>query len=558
MNAYAIFSILILVSLSAFCLDFFSNIVIQKIQAILYLVAFFMLGVFVTQLHNIKHNSLHFQHYISAESETHFTAVVIENPKQLAKSKRAKVRIEHIVFANNHKSVEGSLLLYFKSQDTIELGDKILVSSKINSIKEAEYPFQFDYKKHWLTQQIQHQGFVSQYVKIGKSYSLASFALKWRNHFVQVLNMHLHQEQTRALASALILGDDDALSYDIINDFKNTGTIHVLSVSGMHVGIFYAGITWFFRRMNNNKLRNRIFRFLLISICIASYALLTGMSAPVVRAAIMLFFIELGNVFQRENNMYNTIATSAFIQLLANPFQILNIGFQLSYTAVFGLIYLVPKLNSLFYHRNKWINGFIKSVNVTIAAQVITFPILCYYFGQFPVYFVFSNLIIGLLSSLAIYGGLLLLLFSKIHLLAIIIGNMLNGILNAIIRTADVIGSLSFNSIYFHKPLLLELVLWLIVIMLFALLVKHFTAKRFTLLLLVLFVSVICYNYRVYAHASQEAWIYIDDKNQHSAYKVVGNTLYESTSTTLNTERYNQNKQSIIHFYNIDNIIQVK
>ncbi|MEO5911112.1 MAG: ComEC/Rec2 family competence protein, partial [Pelobium sp.] len=147
-------------------------------------------------------------------------------------------------------------------------------------------------------------------------------------------------------------------------------------------------------------------------------------------AAIMLSFVLIAKASAKRVNIFNVIAVAAFILLISNPFNITNVGFQLSFIAVSGLIYLQPKINSLYQPKNKIITFLWSIIAVSIAAQVATAPISLYYFHQFPVYFIISNLFIVVPATLIMYLGIALLIFSGLEPLAKILGYLLNQLID--------------------------------------------------------------------------------------------------------------------------------
>lgn len=190
--------------------------------------------------------------------------------------------------------------------------------------------------------------------------------------------------------------------------YSKTGTMHVLSVSGMHVGIVFLVLSFLFKPLDKFHALS-YFRIFLIVPAIWFYAMISGFSSPVCRAALMISLVVIGKVLHRNLNSYHIIAISAFFLLLYNPFFLFDVGFQLSYLAVFGLVYFHPKLYQLFHFHNKIFDYLWSYCALSIAAQLATFPLGLYYFHQFPLYFLLSNLLILLPVTLIMYLGILLL-----------------------------------------------------------------------------------------------------------------------------------------------------
>jgi competence protein ComEC len=264
-------------------------------------------------------------------------------------------------------------------------------------------------------QNIYHQAFLypRQYVVVERNTGnpLISYSLQLRKKLVAKFNANMHDSSAIAVASTMILGYKADLSEDVLQAYANTGTLHVLSVSGAHVAIVFILLSWslsFLDRWTHGKL----IKTLTIIILIWGYAMLTGFSPAVNRAALMISLIIIGNNFYRYINPLNLLAASAFALLLYNPYYLTDVGFQLSYLAVGGLIVFQPVLYKSLTFENKWIDKLWSLCSVSIAAQVITFPLSAYYFHQFPVYFLLSNLFILLPVIAIMYIGLAFLLFS--------------------------------------------------------------------------------------------------------------------------------------------------
>ena len=205
------------------------------------------------------------------------------------------------------------------------------------------------------------------------------------------------------VASALLLGYRENLDKELVKSYASAGAMHVLAVSGLHVGILYLLLTRIFSFLKKvKKVKNGKF---ILTILIVSflwfYAIMTGLSASVMRATTMFSFIVIGNeLLNRKTSIYNTLAVSAIILMIINPFIVYQVGFQLSYVAVVGIVYLQPKLNRLFYSRYKLVRGVWAITCVSLAAQIATFPLSLHYFHQFSTYFFISNLIVIPASSL--------------------------------------------------------------------------------------------------------------------------------------------------------------
>src|SRR5690606_36937339 len=241
----------------------------------------------------------------------------------------------------------------------------------------------------------------------GGGSKLRKRALIFRQNMVMKMKQGLQNNDALAVASALILGYRSDLDPDLLNIFSITGTIHVLSVSGLHVGIVFVVFSTLLVWMKGK--RSKMIRGLVLILLIWLYALVTGLAPSVLRASIMISFGIIAFSFARKGNIYNTIAASAFLLLLYNPNYISEIGFKLSYLAVLGIVFFYPKLTSLFKIKNRLVSMVWSVAAVSISAQIATFPLVLYYFHFFPVYFLPANLLVILPVSFIVYIGLLVL-----------------------------------------------------------------------------------------------------------------------------------------------------
>ncbi|RYG17642.1 MAG: ComEC family competence protein, partial [Chitinophagaceae bacterium] len=322
------------------------------------------------------------------------------------------------------KRAHGNILLSIKTDSTSKAnyayGDELIIAVQGTSILPPFNPGEFDFKAWLALKNVYQQAFVSQklVVKTGinKGNAILKYALTLRKNQINIYDKIIADKEAFAVASTLILGYRADLSSEILSSYSKTGTIHALSVSGMHVGIIYIVLNWLLRFLDRSK-GSRIFKVLLICSSIWFYSLLTGFSPSILRSAIMLTVYILAKSFAKHTNGYNILAFTAFCMLLYNPFLVWDVGFQLSFLAVLGLIYLHPKIYRWLYFKQRWADWLWSSIALSVAAQLATFPLSIYYFHQFPLYFIFSNLFILIPITLLMYLGLSILLF-KLYFLA--------------------------------------------------------------------------------------------------------------------------------------------
>jgi len=294
----------------------------------------------------------------------------------------------------------------------LEYGNELVISANYSLVNSPNNPHEFDYQSYLADHLIWHQIYLDpeNVLKIGseKGNALIGFALNFRQRLVDKLSRSIQDKDALAIASALVLGYQNQISQETLDLFSITGTIHVLSVSGLHVGIVFVVFSSLLFWMKDKKWK--IIKALILVFLIWGYALVTGLSPSVLRASIMISFGIIAFSFSRKGNIYNTIAASAFFLLLYNPHFISGIGFKLSYLAVLGIVFLYPKVSTFFNIKHRILSAIWSSSAVSIAAQLATFPLVLYYFHFFPVYFLPANVLIILPASFVVYLGFLVLL----------------------------------------------------------------------------------------------------------------------------------------------------
>ena len=352
-----------------------------------------------------------------------FLVKTIEPPIE----KEHSIKIEALVIGKlDHKKtlvrINEKVILYFnKPLQQVRSGSFLFIHCKFKSIDDPPNPYQFNYKSY-----MAHMGIhYTAYIGSEKEYSITKYcetgilksATEYSTNYLKnLISGNMKNKEAIAVTESLLFGYKSDVSKELVNAYSRTGTLHVLAVSGMHVAIvflLFAKSLWFIERFKNGV----IIRFIIIMAGIWSYCLLTGLAPSILRAGLTISFVLLGKTLHRHTNIYNLIAFSAFLILIINPLYLLDIGFQLSYAAVLGIIYLQPKIHQLWSPSSLFTKELWSIINITLCAQVATFPLSLYYFHQFPNYFIITNLVIIPLTTLIIYAGICMVIFSKVSFL---------------------------------------------------------------------------------------------------------------------------------------------
>lgn len=370
----------------------------------------------------------HFHHYDSVNS---IHGEIYDEPELKGRYLKFNFKITSINQNGKWKQSSGQLIVYLsyegQSLPDLHYGDHLMISGKPFQPSPPKNPHEFDYQSFLFQQNLYAQMYVkpAMVLKTGHhSNFIKRISYRIRNYCSEQLKRFIQSPREQAIAMALILGNKGQLDFDTRQAFGSAGAMHVLAVSGLHVGIVYAVFQFLLAGFFNTKVGKVIVPLILISI-LWLYALITGFSPSVLRAVTMFSIIVIGNSMQRKANIYNSIFLSAFILLLANSRLIYSVGFQLSYLAVLSIVFFHPKIYGLVYVRNKWLDKIWSLTCVSLAAQIGTLPLTLYYFHQFPLLFFISNLVVIPGAFLILLGGFSLIASSGFVLLAKYVGQLL-------------------------------------------------------------------------------------------------------------------------------------
>lgn len=379
-------------------------------NGIIFSLTMFFFGTALVHLTHETNYSLHFSKF--TEKNNFLKTEIIAAPIEKDKTYKCIGRVKQIkTAAGKWKPVNGKLLFYLtKETDFIpKLGDELVLKSSIKPIPERKNPSQFDYRQYLYYHNIFHQTYIGKtnFIVLGRQgNALYNYAYDLREKLIASFQKNGLQGNELAVAGALLFGVTDQLEPSLIRAYAATGALHVLSVSGLHVGIIYGFLQLVFSFFPASR-KSQLIKGTLILCCIWFYALLTGLTPSVLRSATMFTFVVLGQLLTRKSSPLNSIAASAFVLLAYDPFLIMEVGFQLSYLAVAGILFIHPLIESTITVRNKFVRPIWAITSVSIAAQIATFPLGLMYFHQFPNYFLFSNLIVIPLSGIILYIGIL-------------------------------------------------------------------------------------------------------------------------------------------------------
>ncbi len=313
-----------------------------------------------------------------------------------------KLKIKMLSFKNNDSIISSSeQILAFLPKDSLSerlsYGDCISFKSRIQTITNSGNPMEFDYAGYMARNNIYRMAFISEnnwkYTSENKGLLILKLAHKVRQKLLETYKEFEITGKEFAVISALTLGYKEELDQPTKSAFVASGAMHIMAVSGLHVGIIQLILNYLLLFLKRFK-RGNLLKMVIIILALWIYALITGLSPSVTRATIMFSFIQIGITFKRDISIYNIVATAAMFILFFRPMQLFNVGFQFSFLAVTGIIFLHTRIYELVKFKY-WIIDKAWAITVaSLAAQLSLAPLSIYYFNIFPNYFLFSNLVV--------------------------------------------------------------------------------------------------------------------------------------------------------------------
>lgn len=447
---------------------------------------------------------------------------LLEPLSEREKTYKALSEITIVYHQQKARKVTGKAMIYFRKDSVapkLKYGDVILVRSNLQEIKNAGNPGGFDYKRYALFNGITHQLFVKadEYKKLPKQQTSLFYEkiYGFRSYILQNIRKYVKGEMETSIAEALLIGYRDDLDRDLVQAYSNTGVVHIIAVSGMHLGLIYGLLMFLLKGLNRNK-RLKIIKAVLIITLLWLFSLLTGASASVLRAVLMFTCIAGGDLLGKKGNIYNSMAFSAVALLFFNPFLLWDVGFQLSYAAVLSIVLFMKPIYNWFAIENKLLDDLWKLNALTLSAQILTLPLCMYHFHQAPTLFLITNLVAVPLSSLVLYALILLMVVSPFDVLATATGWLITKMLwlmNQFILWVDHFTFAVVDGIQ-HSPIQTILLYLIIAALGVWLIQKKKAALKFTFAFIAIFFAV--QFYYQYSTAKQQKLI-VYNLSQHTA-----------------------------------------
>jgi len=363
---------------------------------------------------------------------TDFVTAVLKEPLvEKENSYKVFAAATSIAESKQEIRVRGRIVIYFKKDATLsslDFGSQIIFRNTLQRITNAGNPGGFDYERYCLFQDVTHQVYLKPgefvVLKEKKSTIFEKILFPIRRKILSILRRYIRSEREQGLAEALLIGYKDDLDKNLVQSYTNTGVVHVIAISGLHLGLIYWLLVQMFRPFNHKRVLKWFVPLIIIS-SLWLFSLIAGGQPSVLRSAVMFTCIVLAKSFSRKTSIYNSLAFSAFLLLCINPYWLWDVGFQLSYAALLSIVIFMRPIYNWFYIKNKALDLIWKLSAVSISAQLLTTPFSIYHFHQFPNYFVLTNIVAVPLSSAIVLGELFLCGFSVIPSVATISGKIL-------------------------------------------------------------------------------------------------------------------------------------
>lgn len=417
-------SILLFIFLILFLITRNSNVKTIFFGLFTYLLSL-SIGIISLYFHQDFHHQNHYSN-LEFQEKNNIKGFVIETLKPNEFYTKFLIQIDSF----NHKKSRGTLLVYFSRKNTksLEIGDIIIMNTEIKPILKNYNPDTFDYANYMENQNIFHQVkcFENDYFIGDRIKNLTYFINQLRLKLTASFDVHHFPTKTKSIINALLLGQKQQIDSATLNDYKNAGVVHILAISGLHIGIIYMFLNFIFGFLNNFK-NGKTIKLISIILLLWLFALISGMSASITRAVMMFSLIAFGNFLNRKNFAFNAVAASFLILLIYNPSYLFDVGFQLSYAAVISILLFQSFFEKFYFSKNTIVVYITDLFLVSLVAQLGVLPLIMLYFKQIPLFFLLANFVVIPLATFILMLGIITLFLNFIFLpLALQLGKIIS------------------------------------------------------------------------------------------------------------------------------------
>lgn len=456
---------------------------------------------------------LRFHHFNSKEelnsyllNEKKWVKLKIENTyRSSEKYRKYKVEILSIDSISTEKT---NLLLYWKKENQqLHANDEVWIYAKVQETEPPRNPHQFDYRKYLRRQQIHYTTFSdSVYFIENSGNTWSNKADKFKSEIKTKLLNQGYSKNATDIIGAMLLGDRTDMDPEVEESYRKTGVVHILSISGLHIVMVYTIFYFVFYPLIYLP-KGKLIRILLSLMFIWLYAVFVELQPPVARSALMITIFHLALVFRRKPNIYHTLALSALVLLIINPNFIFDVGFQLSYTAVFFIVWLMPVYRKILPLKNRKLIYMRDFTGTSISAQMGTFPIAASYFHQSSGLFLAGNILMVPASFLMILGGMFSVLLAWLNIDFEIWIRLFNGffwLCNGFITWLSSHENLVFENISFN---IFEVYVLLLFILGIRFLVMNYSPNYLISMLALFLIFELSRIHKIYSFSQKEEFI---------------------------------------------------
>ncbi|GGX13053.1 ComEC/Rec2 family competence protein [Aquimarina muelleri] len=513
---------------------------------ILTILVFINFGIVLVKIHNLQNYSNHYSNEINSK-EIGKTPIgiefcITERLKSTAYYDKYIVSIRLI----KNKATHGKILLRISKKSSInilDIGNIYLSYATLKPITKPLNPNQFDYARYLRNQYILHQITIQPNQLIyneKKEWSVYFLADQIRKKINENLSKYHFKSKEFSVINALYLGQRQDMSQEIFKDYRDAGAIHILAVSGLHIGILLFIIKLMLMPLNRIKKYGRKTKLILSITLLWSFAIIAGLSPSVLRAVTMFSFLAIGMEIRSKTSTYNSLFISLFLLVCSNPLLIFSVSFQLSYVAVFSILWIQPIIVNKYKPRFYVTKILWTIFTVTIAAQLGLLPLSLFYFHQFPLLFFVSNLIILPFLGIILGFGVFVILLALLNILPQFIANLFGNCIDSMNTT---IGWIAQQEIFIIKNISFSwsmLIASYLVIISFILVCKQYKRMKlyFMVSSIILIISIITYEkYR----ASRIEELILFHNQQNTTLGIVENQkiqLYSKDSISMRTTTF--------------------
>ncbi|ANI89033.1 hypothetical protein A9P82_06835 [Arachidicoccus ginsenosidimutans] len=496
------------------------------------------LGCFRFYTNNVKNN----EQFVGKFSSPQAYLISLKEPlTSKPKTWKSTAFIEKILDNGKWKTAKGKIFVYIYKDSlppNLEAGSQLIFKKPLQEIRNAGNPGEFDYTAYCHQNGIYFQQFLNKEdfnVLPQKHISFLSKKLNdTRAWIIKKIDENISGNQERAVAKALLIGYRSDLDKDILQAFSNAGVIHIIAISGMHLALIAYIFIWLLSPLKRLKHGN-IIHTILIIIILWIFTFVAGAVASITRAAIMFTIILLAKIFQRQSSIYNSLAFSAFLLLLINPYYLWDAGFILSYAAVLSISLFYKPISNLIKFDNKIIKFLWQTIALSLAAQILTLPFVLYYFHRFPVLFLLANIVAVPLSAIILYAEIIMFALSFFSPLSLFAGKIVEKLISFFDTTIQLVGNISFSVIEGIYINILQVVLLIIATfcIYFFIKIKNKIAITTTLVCAFCFFTI---NIVRHIHVSHQQKTIVYNISKHTVIDFVKGSSYVNFSDTTFTK----------------------